>query len=196
MSDAYGRPGDQPARPLPDRLARCLHDIRAASWFAALGEPLTQAERWEAQAYLAALGMRNFGIAAIADWAEAARTAQSPAWSHEWWDREEQERQRLLALAGASADQNKVLSELSEATEAASALVHGAAAIAAARASVADQSLIRVAAGAATQASYQAALAELALGKDAAEHAFIIKFRLYQAGRWPLGIVGDRFYLF
>ena len=136
------------------------------------------------------------GRVSLADWPQAARTAQSPDWSHEWWNREEEERQRLLTLAASPAERSAVLSLLSEATAAASAIVHGAAAIAAARAGVADQSLIRVAAGAATQAAYQAALAELALAEASREHAFIIKFRLYQAGRWPLGIVGDRFHLF
>jgi len=191
-----GHPASHHPGHAPAPLQRHLHDIHAASWFAALGEPLMQSERWEAQAYLAGLGLRDIGIAGVADWAQAAAIAQSPDWSHDWWDREEEERQKLLAIAGKSADQSALLTALSEATAAASAIVHGAAAIAAARAGIADQTLIRVAAGAATQAAYQAALAELALGDGAREHAFIVKFRLYQAGRWPLGVVGKRFHLF
>jgi hypothetical protein len=66
--------------------------------------------------------------------------------------------------------------------------------VAAARGGVADMALIRAAAGAATQACYQAALV-LAAGAEA-EHPFAIKFRLYEAGRWPLGIVGMTFNVF
>jgi hypothetical protein len=177
-------------------LQRHLREIAAASWFAAVGEPLVAAERWEAQAYAKALGFTNLGIAAVADWRAAESLTKSPDWSRAWWDREEEERQKLLRQAVAGQDELALMRDLSEATSQASALVHGAAAIAAARAGVADQSLIRVAAGAAIQAAYQAALARLSLGDQADGHAFCCKFRLYQAGRWPLGIVGDKFHLF
>jgi hypothetical protein len=70
----------------------------------------------------------------------------------------------------------------------------GAASIAAARDGVADPALSRVAAGAATQAAYQAALARAAGSPDS--HPFAIKFRLFAAGRWPLGLVSDTFHLF
>jgi hypothetical protein len=72
--------------------------------------------------------------------------------------------------------------------------VHGAAAVAASRSGVADEALIRAAAGAATQGAYHAALV-LAAGGDE-HHPFAIKFRLFEAGRWPLGIVGATFNLF
>src|SRR6185437_4805443 len=66
-------------------------------------------------------------------------------------------------------------------------------ALARARAGIADPMLTRVASGAAAQACHQAALAiAAAAGPD---HLFAIKFRLFAAGRWPLGIVGDRFFV-
>jgi hypothetical protein len=63
-----------------------------------------------------------------------------------------------------------------------------------ARGGVADQALMRVAAGAAAQACHQAALARAAGAGD--DHAFAQKFRLYAGGRWPLGVVGGRLFVF
>ena len=59
---------------------------------------------------------------------------------------------------------------------------------------LADPALARVAAGAAAQACHQAALA-LAVAAPP-EHVFAVKYRLFAAGRWPLGIVGDRCFVF
>jgi hypothetical protein len=52
---------------------------------------------------------------------------------------------------------------------------------------------IHVAAGAASQAVYQLAVARMA-GEPAS--LFESKFRLFAAGRWPLGVAGSRLVLF
>ena len=86
------------------------------------------------------------------------------------------------------------MAALTRVTEAASAVVMGAASVAAARSGVADAALARVAAGAATEAAYHAGLARIA--GAGANHPFAIKFRLFAAGRWPLGIAGGILHLF
>ena len=169
--------------------------IRVASWFAAVGEELTTAERWDARAYLAALGFAETGVSAVPSWPEAAVIAKSPGWSRQWWDREEVERSTLLARVSAQIPEHELMAALSRVMELAASLTHGAAAIAASRAGIADQSLSRVAAGAAAQSAYQAALATIA-HDDANEHPFSVKFRLFEAGRWPLGISDNAFHLF
>ncbi len=188
-----GRPGVVSA---PDLAAgaRLAQTLRHASWFAALGEPLTTAERAEAEAYLAALGVAGRSIAAVADWRAAERIARDPDWDVGWWEAEETLRQTLWRRLSRDANEHDLLAALSQVTDAASGVVLGQAAIAAARSGIADPALIRVAAGAATQAAYQAALAEIARAGSA--HAFAVKYRLYAAGRWPLGVVGGAFYLF
>ncbi|MDF3075004.1 MAG: hypothetical protein K0S54_2671 [Alphaproteobacteria bacterium] len=169
--------------------------IRLASWFAAVGEELTTAERWDTRAYLAGLGFADTGVAAVPDWKQAAAVAKSPDWSRDWWDREESERTALLARAGTLMPEHELMAALSWVMELSASITHGAAAIAASRSGVADQALSRVAAGAAAQSAYQAALA--AIGHDGeSEHPFSIKFRLFEAGRWPLGITGGSFHLF
>ena len=169
--------------------------IRVASWFAAVGEELTSDERWDARAYLAGLGFADTGVAAVADWKQAAAVAKSPDWSRDWWDREEAERTALLGRAATLIPEHELMAALSRVMELSASITHGAAAIAASRSGVADQALSRVAAGAAAQSAYQAALA--AVGHDGDnEHPFSIKFRLFEAGRWPLGITGHSFHLF
>jgi hypothetical protein len=72
-------------------------------------------------------------------------------------------------------------------------LVHGKAATAAARMGNAAPASIHVAAGAASQAVYQLAVARLAGNQTS---PFESKFRMFAAGRWPLGIMGSRLFVF
>lgn len=170
-----------------------LAAIPHASWFAALGAPLEPGERAELSAYLAGLDLVAT-VAPVRDWQTAGRVAAAPDWDRRWWDAEERLRVALLLRAEATAGSEATMKQLTAVTMAAHDATIGAAAMAAA-AGVADQALIRVAAGAATQACYQAALALLA-GADATGGPFAAKLRLFRAGRWPLGIVGGRAYIF
>ncbi len=166
--------------------------IPRGSWFAACGEPLTAGERDDVAAYLADLGLPDTPVAGTAGWAEAAATTRRPDWSRAWWDTESREQQALHRRAAERFGEEKLLVALSAVTEAAQPL-HGAAALAMSRAGIADPALARVAAGAAAQACHQAALA-LAAGAGS-DHLFAAKYRLFAAGRWPLGIVADCFFV-
>lgn len=167
--------------------------MKAAAWFAALGEPLTDGDRSDADAYARALGLGTLSLGQAHDWPEAERVLKAPDWSPGWWDREEALRQRLLAEAEARYPERALWTALTELTTEAGEVVHGKAATAAARMGDAAKASIHVAAGAAAQATYQLALARL--GRDSAS-PFESKFRLFAAGRWPLGVVGSRLILF
>ena len=176
------------------KLSAFADRVGSASWFAACGEPLTEAEIEDARLWLGALGLQIDSIEGVADWREAARLAQSPEWSRAWWEAEERERRRLHAAASEAYGETALLAALSRVTETATRVLLGAAAVAAGRAGVADPSLTRVAAGAASQACDQAALG-LAADTDG-HHPFAAKYRLFLAGRWPLGVVGSRGFVF
>jgi hypothetical protein len=164
-----------------------------ASWFAACGEALSESERADARSYLAALGQSACEISGVPTWSDAAATAQRPDWSRDWWDAEARAQQELQRRAAARFGEAPLLAALTAVTEAADAL-HGKAALAMSRAGIADPVLTRVAAGSAAQACHQAALALAAsAGPD---HLLSIKYRLFAAGRWPLGIVGGCFFVF
>jgi hypothetical protein len=163
-------------------------EIRSASWFAALGEPLTEGDRADALAYSGATDVQR-----IASWPEAEAFLKSPDTPLAWWDREEALRKALLARAEAKVPERALWTSLTELTTEAGDTVHGKAATAAARMGGAAPASIHVAAGAAAQAVYQLAVARIA-GETAS--LFESKFRLFAAGRWPLGVAGSRLVLF
>jgi hypothetical protein len=173
---------------LPMMLGPLRAEIRAASWFAALGEPVTDGDLAEAHAYAGAVE-----VVSVASWPEAEAFLKSPNASLDWWDREEALRKSLLAEAAARHPGRALWTSLTELTIEAGDLVHGKAATAAARMGNAAPASIHVAAGAASQAVYQLAVARLAGNQTS---PFESKFRLFAAGRWPLGVVGSRLFLF
>jgi hypothetical protein len=178
---------------LIDTLNTLRSEVRSASWFAALGDELTEGDLVDARAYVGALQLGSLGVERIANWVEAERTMKSPSWSASWWDREEQQRKALLVEAESRFPERALWTALTELTTEAGDLVHGKAATAAARAGGVTAASVHVAAGAASQAIYQVAVARLA-GKDAP--LFESKFRLFVAGRWPLGVVGMSLMIF
>jgi hypothetical protein len=156
-----------------------------AAWFSTLGEPLGAAEAADIAAYLAGLGLATREpTLVVASWREAEAVARQPA--ERWWNAEEAERACLERAAR--------LDPADPGWLALTDVLHGAAAVAAARAACADTGLIRAAAGAATYAAYQYRLAQAAGAGD--EHPFVRKYALFAGGRWPLGVYGDRFAIF
>lgn len=184
-------PNDFPELLAVARFARLL---RTVPWFATLGEPLGQSEREDARAYLEALGFGDAYVLDVAGWDEAEEAIKNPDFDPAWWDAEELLRMALYTEATARSSEEDLLMALTHVTAAATEVVHGAAAVAAARTGCSDEGLIRAAAGAATQVCYQAALVLAAGGEP--DHPFALKYRLFEGGRWPLGIVGQTFSLF
>jgi hypothetical protein len=168
--------------------------LRHVSWFAAVGQELTDTERHDASDYLRAIGFPDAATAPVADWRAAEAATRNTHWNRAWWEAEERCRADLLARADEIHGTHALMTALSHVTLEASGVVLGAASIAAARSAVADPALARVAAGAATQAAYQAGLALAARAGNT--HPFAVKFRLFAAGRWPLGLVDRTFHIF
>jgi hypothetical protein len=64
---------------------------------------------------------------------------------------------------------------------------------------VEDEAQQQLAVGAAVQAAHQAALVLVAAADpafEAEDHPFRAKFRLFEFGRWPVGVIGGSFNLF
>ena len=174
---------------LPRATLDSLHtEVRAASWFAALGEELAEGDLVDARAYA---GVSD--VVRVASWPEAEAFLKSADASLDLWDREEALRKELLAAAEGRYPERALWTALTELTTEAGDLVHGKAATAAMRAGNAAAASIHVAAGAASQAVYQLAVARLA---GVEPTSFDSKFRLFAAGRWPLGVLGSSLLLF
>ena len=183
--------GDQPSLAGLGRLARLGQKV---AWFSKVGTPLRAVERDFAQDYLDALGFPDAHIAGVADWNEAESCAQNPDWNSDWWEAEEQLSAGLLVEAQERLSEDELVMALTHVTAKISDVVHAAAEAAAARAGITDEGLIQAAAGAATQVCYQVALVLAAEAEES--HPFAIKFRLFESGRWPLGVIGGTFNLF
>lgn len=175
-------------------VARFAAALSGIAWFAALGRPPTDRERRDATSYLTALGVSDSSLAWAPDWAAARAVTQDKGWSRDWWEAEEAQRQSLLAQAAERHGEAALMAALDALLRASADPLMAAAGRAAAQAGVEDEALARVAAGAASQGCYQAALA---LAAEAGPgHAFAAKQRLFAAGRWPLGLIGQRFHIF
>jgi hypothetical protein len=167
--------------------------LGSEGWFCRCGSALNASERREAEGYLVGLGLPGVPIEGVAGWELASAITQRADWSREWWDAEAREAERLKAEAIPRLGEVPLLEALSVVTESAIGL-YGLAAAAAARAGVEDTGLIRAAAGAAAMAAHQMGLALAA--EAGIDHPLACKYRLFSGGRWLLGVIGGRCYLF
>lgn len=185
--------------PALSRVSRFARGIGAIPWFANLGEPLTPGARAAAGRYVEGLGFPGAETAILIDWDDAAAAAETVGWQSPAWEAEELLRADLTERA------LEFLSE--EALQIAMAMVADRAAGPAREAmeqasciwDIEDEAARQLAVGAAVQAAHQAALTLIAAndpGFDAENHPFAAKFKLFEFGRWPVGIVGSSFNLF
>lgn len=164
------------------------------SWFRTLGEPLDEETLAAARNYLDALGFPDAEIAQISDWTEAADAAASLDWDSEAWEVEEQLRAGLTSEALALLSEEALKVSLTTVALAVQDEARAAAEESAAIYDEADENLVNAAAGAALQAAHMAALV-IASGTEE-DHPLALKYRLFELGRWPIGIAGRSLNLF
>lgn len=174
------------------RLAKLAGRI---DWFGAVGRPLAPADLAAAEDYVAGLGFPDVQVGRVEDWRAAATVAaEAPDWGEDWWQAEEQMRKALLDEALALTPEHDLMVALTHVSATAKERAQARATAAAARQGISNAMLVKTAADAAAQAAYQAALVLAADGD--ADHPFAVKFRLFEAGRLPLGITGSTFNVF
>jgi len=176
-------------------LTTATSEQRSTAWFSCLGAPLAAADRLNSRAYLDALGYPpELPVVSVNTWQEAERIVRAPDWDSAWWEREQQERDRLKAAAERRLGSTQMLERLTNATDQTVDAIHAAAIIAMARTGTGAEAMVRAAAGAAAMAAHEFQLAQLAeCGPD---HVFMRKYALFESGRWPLGVLRGAFYLF
>ena len=180
--------------PTLDAVRRFTAVAREIPWFTRVGERLTPRDKAVAKAYVEALGFPEAEIAEVADWSEAAFAATNLDVDTPAFEAEEQLRSGLTAEALELMDEDLLTFALTHLSGTIAEIVESAAADAALRAGYDDEETIRAAAGAAIQAAHQAALVLAAGVEDDSAPAH--KFRLFEAGRWPLGLVGTTLHIF
>jgi hypothetical protein len=175
-------------------IGRFSGSLTRLPWFSALGATLDGPVKADAEAYLAALGFPDVETALIRNFADAGEAALNPGYDDPAWEAEEQLRAALLTEAAARFGDEAITLALTHVASRAAPAVEAGMARAAELWDLHDESLLNAASGAAIQAVHQAALVLAAGGEE--DHPFVFKFRLFERGRWPIGIAGSSFNLF
>lgn len=175
-------------------IRRLAEVVGRMPWFSRIGTPLAAEERDLAQRYLEMLGFPDASPVTVEDWSEAGDAASNLDLNSEAWEVEEQLRADLGREALAYFDEMTLSDTLSFITESAGGLIVEAVQSAASLWPVEDDEVIEAAIGAAVQACYQAALVLAAQAVE--DHPFALKFRLFERGRWPIGLSGRSFNIF
>ena len=179
-----------------------------ARWFAELGEPIDGETAHLARLYLDALGFPDAEPLPVMNWDDALDASESGDLNSEAWEAEEQLRAALTdrVLEGVSEEGLGVM------------LANLSAALAEPVAEMADEALMMadeapdairdLAVGAAQQAAFGGALAlaaaalemaendDQAAGEEALGHPLLLRYRLFEMGRWPLALSGRSLNLF
>ncbi|MGV6802231.1 MAG: hypothetical protein ACWA5L_09950 [bacterium] len=186
--------------PALSRIRRFADNLEAINWFHRLGEAASSTESKLAQIYLDRLGFPDAELAILVDWEEAAGAAETMDWSNAAWEAEELSRSDLTIRAMDIVSQEALQLALTVVSERAGQFTKEAAIEQASLWDIAEEPLYNIAVGSAVQASCGAALALLAAEADpefaADQHLFAAKFALFEAGRWPLGVIGQSFNMF
>lgn len=170
------------------KLATSVH------WFRALGEDPDRRTVDIARAYADALGFPEADPAFLADWEEAADAAENTEINSPAWEAEEQLRAALTDDALDVLDEQTLEMVMTHVATETSEAIEQAAMEAAQELRIFDEEFVRAVSGAAVQAVYQATLAAIT-GADE-DHPFVLRFQLFEKGRWPIGVIGNSFLIF
>lgn len=168
--------------------------VTRVSWFAAIGDRPDAHVHDLSRDYLDALGFPEAQLAPVTSWEEASDAAQTLDWASQAWEIEEQLRVGLISEALAHMEEEALQVGLTHIASEASESIRESMEDVSAIWDLEDDALTNAATGAAVQACHNAALVIAAGGEET--HPFALKYRLFEAGRWPISLIGSTFNLF
>ncbi len=168
-------------------IGRFTFSLARVPWFIHTGAPLDQALRADARNYLDALGFPDVTVTRIGSWADAGAAAESLDWDSPGWEVEEQLRAGLTNAAVERLGADTLEVAMTHVASRAAPAIEAALTHLAPLWEITDESLLNAALGSGVQAAHQAALV-LAAGES--DHPFALKFRMFEQGRWPIGVAG------
>ena len=192
--DWYDEPGDE-AHPALTLVSRFIAAAGAPFWFSAVGQDIRPALRRDAQEWLDALGFPDAVPIGLRDWTEAAEAAESTGIDDPAFEAEEQLRAALTSEAVDLVGEDAVTVARTHLGAELGPRIGEAAQNAIRIWGLDDMELANAAAGAGVQACHNAALLLLA-GRADEMHAFALKYRLFERGRWPVALIGSSLHLF
>ncbi len=175
----------------PTIVRKYAERISQGRWFVNLGLPFDEREQDTVQAYVRATGAGKLVRATSWDDAHAiAIDARARAGA----EIDAAEVEQLKSRALAATDRPALMTAMTTIVDGGLEVFFDRAGAAARTARITDPAIIRLAASAASEAVYRAALAA-AVGEPET-HRFILRHELFSNGRWPLAHIEDSFYLF
>lgn len=163
-------------------------------WFRALGERPDAAVRQYARDYADILGFPEAEPVFLPDWEDAAFAAENPEYNSPAWEAEEQLRAALTTDVLAAVDEDVLQMVMTDIAKSITEVIDESADEAREYMRIDDGEFVQAAAGAAAQACYQAALVGMAGAEG--DHPFVRRFQIFEAGHWPIAILGTSFLIF
>ena len=146
-----------------------------------------------AKDYLCSLERGHVRTKFVTTWDEARRTARDMDWDRALLSSQITERRNLQRLANTKYKQADCRAHLEESMEAISAAADMALKTAQST-HLNDISIAKAAVGAFSESAFEVSLATLA--ERELQHPARLRFALFQAGRWPLTVTKELFFLF
>lgn len=200
LPDHKDMTAEDAAAPEPmDTLQQFLAMLKTIPWFGHVGEPMNSEHRCLAVDYLAAIGFTECSPAYLKSWEEAADVCLGLDSESPW----RMEEERLMELLGQQAEEavggpEALQTILTEIAAALSRLIPSRLNVLDSDEPI-DDGLRDAAFGSAAHATQMTALMILAQQFDtpeALEHPAAIRFRIFELGHWPMGVVGQSFMVF
>ena len=163
-------------------------------WFRSLGERPPEHVVGFARDYAGLLGFPEAEPVFIPEWEDAAFAAENPEVNSSAWEAEEQLRAALTNDVLSVVDDDTLQMVMASVAQSITPAIDEAATEAREYMRIEDEAFVQAAAGAAAQACYQAALVGMAGVEE--DHPFVRRFQLFEAGHWPIAILGNSFLIF
>jgi hypothetical protein len=163
-------------------------------WFRTLGDRPYAETQTVARDYCDLLGFPEADPVFLPEWEDAAAAAENTDYNSPAWEAEEQQRAVLTSDVLDLIAEDVLEMVMTHMASALTPVINAAAQEAAEFLRIDDEEFVRAAAGAAVQACYQAALVGLVSPED--EHPFAKRFEVFEAGHWPIAIIGNSFLIF
>ncbi len=177
--------------------------LKRVSWFAHVGEPVDSAHRGLALDYLSGMGASDCSVAYIHDWSDALDIAASLDADASWREEEDRLMDELAALALSHASEDDLRMAMTTMIAELSRIIPAAIRARMQAEGEIDDALADAIFGATIHAVEASALLVTSGGgsdisplPEGFPHPFHSRFRLYELGHWPIGIVGRSFFVF
>ncbi|GHF15373.1 hypothetical protein GCM10017044_06900 [Kordiimonas sediminis] len=175
-------------------VAPFLAVMKKVHWFSNLGEDPDQDVVKVAREYADRLGFPDAWPAFLGDWEEAAEAAESLGFNSPAWEAEEQLRASLTETLMLMLDEETLELVTMHVNQEMSPIIEEHVQEVAEDLGIEDEEFLLAAMGAAAQACYLAVLAVMSgAGED---HPLVVRFRIFEAGYWPIGILGNSFLIY